>query len=210
MNNPTVEQIQDRLKFRLVKELNFRDILQFVFENIRIKNAASLSFFTLNFILLTVVVGFCIHYFSDRNLSISGFISALSFGLVAGGFLIIPFHEGFHALAFYFIGARKIRFGADMKQMIFYATAEDFVAGRNGFIFVALAPLLFINLISFMIFPACGTHGQLFILFMLLLHNLMCIGDFAMLSFFCRHLDKELYTFDDLQNRKAFFYERIK
>jgi hypothetical protein len=36
----------------------------------------------------------------------------------------------------------------------------------------------------------------------------MCAGDFALLSYFEFHRDKELYTFDDVRNKTSYFYYR--
>ncbi len=37
-------------------------------------------------------------------------------------------------------------------------------------------------------------------------HATMCAGDFAMLSYFEFHRDKELYTFDDVGKKTSYFY----
>jgi len=107
------------------------------------------------------------------------------------------------------LGAKKIRFGADLKQMIFYATAEDFVGGKSEFTIVALAPFVVINFISLFTAVFIFPQNWIFFLSLLLFHNVMCIGDFSMLSFFERHNDKEVYTFDDLKTMTAWFYEKI-
>jgi hypothetical protein len=37
----------------------------------------------------------------------------------------------------------------------------------------------------------------------------MCIGDFAMISFFQLKKDKELYTYDDHKEKTSYIFEKI-
>jgi len=204
----TIEFVRNSPEFSLVKELRFNGILEFVLENIRLKNSCTFFYFLFNLLYLSVLIALSIFGFMDDIITFKTYMVWLGWGILAGSILIIPFHEGFHALAFLAIGARKIRFGADLRQMIFYATAENFVAGQKGFTLVALAPFIFINLISLTFAFFGGFEVRLMIISLLLLHNIMCIGDFAMLSFFRENREKEMYTFDDLDTKTAWFYER--
>lgn len=213
MKELNVEYVRSSSEFRLEKALEFNKILEFVLENIVIRNVFTIIYLVYNLLffyllILQVVNGIIETGFTFHTFSI--YSPGLMWGVIAGSILIIPIHEGLHALAFLFIGARKIKFGADMKQMIFYATAASFVAGRKAFTLVALTPFIIINLLSIPLMFTGGLETRLFITVMLLFHNVMCIGDFGMLSFFSRHKDKEMYTFDDLETKTAFFYERIR
>jgi hypothetical protein len=220
INNPgctmkglNVEYIRKSDEFRLVKELGFNEILKFVMENIVIRNVFTIIYLVYNLLFIYLLIAQLVIGIGETGFTFNTFsiyFPGIMWGAVAGSLLIIPFHEGLHALAFLVIRARKIKFGADMKQMIFYATAADFVAGRKGFTLVALAPFAIINLFSIPLMLTGDLEIRLFITVMLLLHNVMCIGDFGMLSFFSRHKDKEMFTFDDLETKTAFFYERIK
>lgn len=201
-------EIRNSKDFRVVNELKFNDILAFVLVYIRVKNIYTFFYIFSNLILISIITGLSVFGFMESQLNFGNFLSGLSWGVVAGSILIIPFHEGLHALAFLIIGARKVRFGADLKHMIFYATAKDFVAGRKGFFLVALAPYLTINSVTIPFAINDNTQLQLFLLVLLLVHNIMCIGDFAMLSFFRENKEKELYTFDDLDTKTAWFYEK--
>ena len=209
MMKPSIEQIRNSGAFRLVKELKFSDILMFVFENIRVYNICSIFYFLISILFISVFAGITLFGFMQEMFTLRSYFSILGWGILAGSILIIPFHEGFHAIAFLIIGARKIRFGADFKQMIFYATAEQFVSGKNGFSIVALSPFVIINLICLLIGFSSGIEIKLFIIVLLLFHNIMCIGDFAMLGFFMRNRKKEMYTFDDISKKTAYFYEKI-
>jgi len=45
----------------------------------------------------------------------------------------------------------------------------------------------------------------LFTVSLLLSHNIMCIGDFAMMGYACS-IKKELITYDDPQKKRSYFY----
>ena len=210
MIKPSVEYVRNSGKFLPIKELRFSEILVFVLENIRIKNVCTEFYLFIILFFISILTGITVFGFMHDVFILKTYLACLGWGALAGSILIIPFHEGLHALAFLLIGARKIKFGADLKQMLFYATADNFVAGRKGFFLVALAPFVIINLACLFFVLNAGLDVWLFLTVMLLLHNIMCIGDFAMLSFFMRHKDKEMYTFDDLETKTAWFYERVK
>jgi hypothetical protein len=210
MKNLSVEYVRNSNEFSLVKELRFNEIISFVLENIRLNNFCTGFYMFINLLFISFLSGQTVYGFMKDVFSFHSYMSSLGWGALAGCILIIPFHEGLHALGFLLIGARKIKFGADFKQMIFYATAADFVAGKRGFSIVALAPFVVINLACLPIAIIFGPEGRVFLTIMLLLHNIMCIGDFGMLSFFMRHKDKEMYTFDDPDTKTAWFYEKVK
>lgn len=213
MKNLSMEYVRNSGEFKPVKELRFSDILPFVLENIVVKNGFTIFYLLINLLFMGLLAGQVANGISESGFTYQTFkifLPGMIWGALAGSLFIIPFHEGLHALAFLLIGARKIKIGADIKQMIVYATAENFVGGRRGFTVVALAPFVIINLFSLPLLLIGNYDTRLFITVMLLLHNIMCIGDFGMLSFFSRHSDKEMYTFDDLETKTAWFYERIK
>jgi hypothetical protein len=107
------------------------------------------------------------------------------------------------------LGAKNIRFGADIKNMVFYATAHKYVTPAFKFIPVALSPFLLI-LVGCIYFAIYGGAGVLFFSFTLIIvHGTMCVGDFSLISFYAEHSHKIIYTFDDTENKVSYFYEYI-
>ncbi|MFW5644755.1 MAG: hypothetical protein ACOCZL_02470, partial [Bacteroidota bacterium] len=129
------DYIENSGNFRLIHKLHYDEILGFVFENIRKKTFSSRFYFAFNIFTLALIVCFLIHGLQNNSLTLKAFGFQFLIGMFAGSFLVIPFHEGFHGLAYKLAGAPKIRFGADMKQMIFYVTAHRYVLNRKGFYF---------------------------------------------------------------------------
>ena len=203
------EKIIENPEYKLIKKLEYDDIIHFVIENIRLKNSSTRFYFFINILFLGILIGLSMWGFQSLGFSFGSYFKFLLGGILAGSFLVVPFHEGFHGLAYKIQGAPKIHFGADMKQMLFYVAADKYVVGRKKFYFVALAPFVMINLTGIIFLFFLPAYWHIFIYSFLLMHNIMCIGDFAMVSFFIDHSDKDLYTFDDHKERVSYIYEKV-
>jgi hypothetical protein len=126
-------------------------------------------------------------------------------GVLAGSILIIPPHEILHGLAYRILGARQILFGVDFRQFIFYVTADRFPISRNELRFLALTPFFVLNAACITLTTFWFRDWILFSSTLLLCHNLMCIGDFALTSY-ANKLKGEVYTFDEIEKKKSYFY----
>jgi hypothetical protein len=202
----TVEQIKKDPRFQLLDKLHYDDILEFATEYVR-KRTRSMFFY-----LLLVTVFFIMQWSAflygifANDMNAVSLLKQFLYGLIISLTIVIPLHELIHAFSYLLLGARKIRFGAVLKHFAFYAVADDFVANRNAFIFLALAPFIIVSLLNiagFIFVPGYASYTYISVLFF---HATMCAGDFALLSYFEYHRDKELYTFDDVGNKISYFY----
>lgn len=205
------EEILRKEDLKVLKIISYDNIVEFVFENISYKRPPIFFYFMFNLITLIILVIFSIYFFNYDLLGTGIFIKSIIAGILAGSIIVIPFHEIFHAVAYRLTGARNIKFGMDLKQMIFYVAADRFLTNRKSLNLVALAPFVMINLAAVTIFylypiPTLITGGLCFLLF----HNIMCIGDFAMMAYFHMNREKELVTFDIVEDRISYICERIK
>lgn len=202
-----VEDLDDQSKFRHLQTLAYSDIVPFVFDYLRRKTGLTLFFWA--FCLLTLGLAISIrlnlsHYFEYHRI----FIHTL-LGLIAFPLLIIPLHELLHIIPYLITGARKIRVGMDLKQFIFYVTAHRHVASAPQFRLVAVFPFILITLLSLLlILYLPGLWKWSFSLF-LLIHSTMCAGDFALLNYYHINRHRKIYTWDDADQREAYFYEEI-
>lgn len=114
-------------------------------------------------------------------------------------FLLIPLHEGLHMLAYRLMGAKQTRFVAHWKKFYFLAIADGFVANRSEFRIVALTPFVGISLFLGLISAGLPPLAMLSLRFTLFVHAALCSGDFALLSFFETHKDREMLTCDDME-----------
>jgi len=210
MKRYTADQLEHDPHFSPVNRLHYDNTLEFVWQNIRYKNLASGFYFFVNIFSLLFLLMISIHGFIILDFLPGRFLPCLLWGIVAGSFIVIPVHEGLHGLAYMLTGAPAVHFGADLKQMLFYVAANRHVLGRKGFYFIALTPFSVINILSILAASLLSPYWHIFFVCFLLFHNIMCIGDFAMISYFVRHPQKELYTFDDHQSRISYIYERIQ
>jgi hypothetical protein len=123
--------------------------------------------------------------------------------------VLLPLHEGIHGAVYQICGAQDVRFGGSLKQFYAYAVAHKFVVGQRAFAWVAVTPFLIINALlvaAAVMFPA----HSFFLIAVLLFHTAGTSGDFAMLNFLWRHRRDEVYTYDDADEHRSFFYKRIR
>jgi len=196
---PDTEKLKTDPDFRLVAELGFEEMVPFVFSQIRDRGLMSWLYFIstgamLVYVILQVIWG-------------KQVIWQLVGGVFAGSFLVIPFHELIHALAYRLLGAKKIIFGADLKQFIFYVTADRYPVSGASIVFLAMLPFILINLCAFIVAYAVFPEHLIFFGVFLLSHNIMCIGDFAISNYVVRSSGK-VYSFDVPEEKKSYYYEK--
>ncbi len=203
---PDIEQLHDPGKYRLIKTLNHSEVVQFVVQQLNHLRWPVLLFYIFTAGLLSLIMTLSIYNYFNQIITWGTWSLYLLFGILAGMIVVIPFHEGLHGLAYRLAGAKKVKYGMDLKQMLFYASAPGFVANKKAFLIVALAPFLIINL--------CFSAGIVFgpppvkwaSLVALFVHSTMCIGDFAMANFFAAYTGKEVYTYDEEKSQTSYFY----
>jgi hypothetical protein len=202
---PDVDKLLTDPRFRKILELDFSNMIPFVISNIRKGGVIPFFYMTVNLVNLLFIVLYPLwlagHGFSG-SVRIFWQIAA---GILAGSILVIPPHELFHGLAYRILGARTIKFGVDLQQFIFYVTADRFPISRGQLGFLAMTPFVLINLGIFIPTVLWIPRMLLFSTSLLLSHNIMCIGDFAMFSYALRQ-NGNLYTYDDIGKKKSYFY----
>ncbi len=203
---PGPDQIRSDPKFRQILELHFGEMLPFVLSNIRRRSIFSLLYAGLNVALLGFILVYLVDGMLAELISWGMLLKQGIAGIFAGSLLIIPVHELLHGLAYKMLGAKKIHFGADPEQMIFYVTADRHPISGREIYFLALLPFLLINLSAILVIILWFPHFTLFVLFLLLSHNIMCIGDFAISNYvFLTHT--RVYSFDIVSEKKSFFFQ---
>jgi hypothetical protein len=206
----TPGDIKSNPRFVFLDELRYDDIVEFAGKYI-LKRNRSMNFYYLcllgMLLLMSVSVVFGMIY---HNREFGGIMKQYLYGLIISFSVIIPVHEMIHGLVYFFLGARKIRFGAEFKQFAFYAVADEFVTNKTGFYLLAIGPFLIIsllNLAGFIFVQGIASYTYISVIFF---HATMCVGDFALMSYYDTHRDKDIYTFDDVKNRISYFYYRNK
>jgi hypothetical protein len=206
--NPGVEELQSGGKYRLVLELDFQDMIPFVLNHIRQRGLMSIIYLVANLVMLAFIPALIIagrSGLSGPPVTWSVIFRQLVSGIFAGSILIIPLHELIHGLAYKILGSGKIIFGADLQQFIFFVTADRYPVSGIQTCFLALLPFVLINLVFWLITLWLFPGLLLFSCCLLLSHNIMCIGDFAIANYVLRSGNK-VYSFDIPEQKKSYFY----
>lgn len=198
--------IKSNPRFVLLDELKYDEIVEFTGKYIRKNNPSMIFFFVFMAVTFLLTLASLIYGMVDHHREFGSIMKQYLYGLILSFSVMIPIHEIIHGVIYVLLGARKVRFGAEFKQFAFYAVADEFVTGKTGFYLLAMGPFLAVSvlcLLGFILVPGLASYTYISILFF---HTTMCIGDFALMSYYDTHKDKKIYTFDDVKNRVSFFY----
>lgn len=201
--NLKVEDLHESQNFRQILAVQYSYLISFIFKYIK-----KVTFVT--FLFWSICVAFFLTAVWLRySLSTSMITLGHSLlGFVVFPILIIPFHEALHIIPYYLSGARNIRMGMDLKQYLFYVTAHRYVASPAQFITVALVPFASISMLVIILMFFLPALWQWSLSVFLFVHATMCAGDIALLNFYYVNRDKKIYTWDDADEKIAYFYEQ--
>lgn len=124
---------------------------------------------------------------------------------------LIVIHELLHFFAYLAVGARRLSFGMNLKQFVFFVQADRQVLNYSKFKVVALAPVVVVAVVC--IAGAIIWFEQplyYFFITILSLHSLFCAGDLGMLCYFENRPDDEIYTFDVREEGKTYYFKRLR
>lgn len=202
-----VEDLDDQSKYRQILKINYDDLVTFVLDYIRRRSAVMIFFWSICMVFIGTALYIRINiggYFPFRNIFLHSLL-----GLIVFPVIYIPVHELLHIIPYYLTGAKRIRVGMDLKQYMFYVTAHRHVATEKQFRLVALVPFVLTSIVMiYLVLSLPGLWKWSLSLF-LFVHATMCAGDFAMLNFYALHPGKKIYTWDDFDEKAAYFYEEI-
>lgn len=196
---PSIEMLQDEARYQCAAVIDHDDMLRFV----------QTYFFKLNPVILIFILFNLICMFAwIVATSLIGYdtgIVATTALAVLGMFALIPPHELIHGLVYRAQGAKDVRYGGSLRKLYFYAIAHHFVARTSQMVIVALAPLVVISGLCILL-AVISPPASPFALALLFMHATAASGDFAILSYLWEQRRKTIYTFDDANTRKSYFY----
>lgn len=204
--NPGVEDLKKESEFKLIEEIDFSSTVPFLMRYIIRYNLTMGFFFIFLASILALILYQNFYFIFQTEISWNTVIKHSSFGFFIGALPVIPIHELIHGIACRVLGAKKIVYGVEWKHMMFYAAAHNFVMNRKQFAIVALSPFIIIT--TFFMAAAILSEGlnSLMWISAAFFHGTMCIGDFGLLSFFNENSGKEIFTYDDITEKKTYFY----
>jgi hypothetical protein len=203
----SVQDLEDQTRFRLLLRVQYDELLDFVLTYLR-KKSALIAIFAASCILFLLIAVYI-------RISIAGLFPLAKIilhtliGLIILPLLSIPVHEILHIIPYWLQGARDIRAGMDLRQYLFYVTAHRHVAAPGEFRFVAMFPYLLISTVLILLIPLVPGLWKWSLSLFLFFHATMCAGDFALLNFYFLNKQKKIYTWDDAEEKVAYFYEEF-
>jgi len=201
----SVKDLENNENFRQILAISYSDLVGFIFKYLVKLSGLMLLFWIVCIFFLLLSIYFRIDSVTNYETSIHSLLGFIIFPIIC-----IPIHEALHIVPYYISGARNIRVGMDLKQFIFYVTAHRHVASPRQFIVVAVIPFATISFaVIFLIIILPGLWKWSLSVF-LFVHATMCAGDFALLNFYFINRDKKIYTWDDADEKMAYFYEKIE
>jgi hypothetical protein len=121
--------------------------------------------------------------------------------------LLVIIHELLHGLALKLTGAPTVRYGGDLLKFVFYAEADKFVLGRKPFLFVALIPLIVVQAITIAGIILWFSHPFVyFFLILMTFHSFFCSGDIALATLFIRFPGREVFTYDNREEKTSYYF----
>jgi hypothetical protein len=202
-----VEDLDNEQKFRQILVVKYTDLVLFIVDNLKKINLLMAFFYFLCVAFLGVAIYsriILISVFPFSKIILHSF-----FGLLVMPFVSILVHEALHVIPLYLSGARNIRVGMDLKQYMFYVTAHKYVASPVQFLIVALTPFVLISIAAIYLIITLPPLWQWSFSLFLFIHSTLCAGDFALVNFYYINRKKTIYTWDDVDNKIAYFYESI-
>jgi hypothetical protein len=208
-SKPRIADFQDASRFQLVESFSIDDMKEFLLRELGINPSAEKK-------PLRLTAKSAIFFLSMAGFGgIFGFLLAKTAGTFpwwhipagfAGLLLILPIHESIHALVFKVLGAPEVGFGYSIKSLIVYAYAQRFVMTLRENLLVAVMPFLVITTALVLVWIVWPSWGMIWgiILFM---HTMACIGDYVLVRYSIKNRHRAMFTYDDLVERKSYFYE---
>ncbi len=199
--NVTMADLHESGRYELLRELGFNDIMPFVTEYYWRRRTA----LTILHVVLTVAfLGLWLATGLNNGIALDEWLTSWGSAFIL--FLtLLPVHEALHGLVYRLCGATDVRYGILWRQAAAYATAHHFVADARQFTWVAVTPFLVING-ALLLGAAVLPDWRALLLGALFWHTTGTAGDFALLNYFRLHRDREMYTYDDADSKKSYFY----
>lgn len=200
-NKPTPEELTGQDRYEKLAELDHNEMVPFILDNLKNRNPINALFKHGTLVL----VAFNLYMWIGRWDS-SAFFLGLGAGLIFTFTIGILLHELLHLLVYKLLGAKKTRLKALWDQGAVAAVADQFVVSEKEFYVLAFTPFTVLTLAG--ITGLFFTYGWVFyaLSVFLVVHATACIGDFSLAGYMYENRSREIYTFDDADNDRSFFY----
>ncbi len=129
----------------LLDEMNHSEIKPFLKKYITKRGWYSSIYYLSVFISFSFLLFFCFKLHHTGNYPVHKILLRFSLGVLLT-FVLVPFHELIHGLAYKLAGAKNTSYDANLRKFYFLAIADKFVTSKREFKIIALAPFFIISL----------------------------------------------------------------
>ena len=201
--NPTPQELEESDKYKKLRDLDHNEMVPFLLENLKNRNPIN-AFFKHGTMILIALILFV--WIGRWNTSL--FFAGLGVGLIFTFTVGLILHELLHLLVYKILGAKKTRLKVLWDQGAVAAVADQFVVSEKEFYWLAFTPFVVLTVAGLV--ALFMTTGWIFyaVSFFLVIHTTACIGDFSLAGYMYENRDQEIYTFDDVENDKSYFFVR--
>lgn len=209
MANPSIEELHDTSRFGQIAELDHQGIKTFVLDQLSKGGWLVTAFMVYQLLMLLLGIGTLIR---AAFLAFGGYsfpLLIIAGALVFSFSLLVILHELLHGLALKLTGAQHVNYGGYLRRFIFYAEADRHVLNKSQFAFVALTPLVAVQLLTLLaVLVFLSSPTVYFLLIVMATHSFFCAGDIGLLTVFSRY--KKVYTFDLADAKKSYYFRAIE
>lgn len=202
----TSKELREEDRFDQVLELDHDDMISFVQKELEQPHPLIRQFVQFNWLFTLGTLAYAAVQLYHGTLAPGPMILHFFLGVVLSMTLLIVVHEAIHAAVYRLVGASSVQFGGSFRKMYFYAVADQYVLRSKQFRMIALAPFVFVLLVGVVALTLVPPVFQWVLLGLILVHNWNCIGDFVMLGFLEQFRPEEMYTYDDVDEGKSYFF----
>lgn len=204
-NNPSIEELDDISRFTRELKLAYEDVAVFVMGRLKNRSTAMIAFWVVT--ALTVVLNVVLWIKVIRTPAHHSMITGTILGFILLPVALAPLHEAIHYIFLRISGATDIRLGMDLRQGIIYLSAHRHVIGKKSFRIIATSPFIMVNiLLAGLIFASASVWLEWVLSAALFMHASMCIGDLVLLGYMEEFKPRQVYTWDDVEAKEAYFY----
>lgn len=203
IKNPTPQELEESDKYKKLQDLDHNEMVPFLLDNLKNRNPINAVFKHGTMLLIALILFVWIGRWNTTL-----FFAGLGVGLIFTFTVGLILHELLHLLVYKILGAKKTRLKVLWDQGAVAAVADQFVVSEKEFYWLAFTPFVVLTVAGLV--ALFMTTGWIFyaVSFFLVIHTTACIGDFSLAGYMYENRDQEIYTFDDVENDKSYFFVR--
>lgn len=205
------EDLQNNNEFELLTEVSHLRLKEFIIKQIREEKKLIKAYSVYQLAMIVILIATIVKAFILHSRGINEPLHNIGNAFLFSFTILVVLHELIHAAAYWLTGSRQLIFGAIWRRFLFYVLADKQVISPSSFRIVANAPLVTVKIATLVLVILFWQQPLAYLfLTVMCLHSLFCAGDIAMLAFYRLHPDKEIFNYDDVQQKVTYFYFRKK